>query len=169
MKEPPARTTNRIRVTAGFSLLEVLIALLVLSIGLLGLAALQTVGLKFNRQSYGRTQATLQAYDIIDRIRANKSNNAVINSNYDNVALGATPGTVDCASSTCDSSQLADYDIRSWNNANKSILPQGSGAICRGTLNATFSTCTVAGSIYQIGIKWKEGGADMQLKTEAEP
>lgn len=155
--------------SAGFSLLEVLVALLIMSIGLLGLAALQTVGLTFNRQSYGRTQATLQAYDIIDRIRANKSNNAVINSNYDNVALGTTPGTTDCSSSTCDSGQMADYDIRTWNNANKSILPQGKGAICRGTLDATFSTCTVGGSIYQIGIKWKEGGSDMQLKTEAEP
>ncbi len=55
----------------GFSLLEVLIALLVLSIGLLGLAGLQTLGLKFNMQSYQRTQAALLAYDIVDRMRAN--------------------------------------------------------------------------------------------------
>ena len=55
----------------GFSLLEVLIALLVLAIGLLGLATLQTVGLKFNQESYLRSQAVLIAYDIIDRIRSN--------------------------------------------------------------------------------------------------
>jgi type IV pilus assembly protein PilV len=168
-KRRPVSTRNGSRFADGFSLLEVLIALLVLSIGLLGLAALQTVGLTFNRQSYGRTQATLQAYDIIDRIRANKNNNAVVNSNYDNVTLGATPGTVDCATSTCDSDQMAQYDIRTWNNANKSILPQGKGVICRGTLDATFNTCTVGGSIYSVGIKWKEGGNDMQLQTEAEP
>lgn len=162
-------TRNRFGFAGGFSLLEVLIALLVLSIGLLGLAALQTVGLTFNRQSYGRTQATLQAYDIIDRIRASKNNNAVINGNYDNVALGATPGTVDCAAGTCTADQMAQYDIRTWNNANKSILPQGSGVICRGTLDATLSTCTVSGSIYRIGIKWKEGGDNMQLQTATEP
>jgi type IV pilus assembly protein PilV len=159
----------RFQATAGFTLLEVLVALLVLSIGLLGLAALQTVGLKFNQQSYGRTQATLQAYDIIDRIRANKNNNAIVNSAYDNVTLGAAPGSVDCSSSTCDAGQMAEYDIRTWNNINKSVLPQGKGIICRGTLDATFSSCTVGGSVYRIGIAWKEGGKDMRLETETQP
>ncbi|HLE93281.1 MAG TPA: type IV pilus modification protein PilV, partial [Sulfuricaulis sp.] len=55
----------------GFSLIEVLVALLVLSIGLLGLAALQTTSLQYNTGSYFRTQATFLAYDIIDRMRAN--------------------------------------------------------------------------------------------------
>lgn len=55
----------------GFTLLEVLIALLVLSIGLLGLAALQTVGLRSNQMATMRTQATWVAYEITDRIRAN--------------------------------------------------------------------------------------------------
>jgi type IV pilus assembly protein PilV len=55
----------------GFTLLEVLIALLILSIGLLGLAALQTVGLRSNQMAVLRTQATHQAYDMTDRMRAN--------------------------------------------------------------------------------------------------
>lgn len=168
-KEQPRHLNRRFRSASGFSLLEVLIALLVLSIGLLGLAALQTVGLKFNHQSYGRTQATLQAYDIIDRIRANKTNNASIDSAYDDVALGATPGSVDCSSTACNTSQMAEYDIRTWNNTNKTALPQGKGVICRGTLNATFSSCTVGGSIYRIGLTWKEGDQNMQLQTEAQP
>jgi type IV pilus assembly protein PilV len=55
----------------GFTLLEVLIALLVLSIGLLGLAALQTTGLRSNQMATMRTLATEAAYDITDRMRAN--------------------------------------------------------------------------------------------------
>lgn len=55
----------------GFSLLEVLIALLVLSIGLLGLAALQTTSLRSNEMANMRTTATQLAYDISDRMRAN--------------------------------------------------------------------------------------------------
>ena len=55
----------------GFTLLEVLIALLVLSIGLLGLAALQTTGLRSNQMASMRTIATQAAYDITDRMRAN--------------------------------------------------------------------------------------------------
>ncbi len=55
----------------GFTLLEVLIALLVLSIGLLGLAALQTTGLRSNQMANIRTLVTEAAYDITDRMRAN--------------------------------------------------------------------------------------------------
>jgi type IV pilus assembly protein PilV len=55
----------------GFTLLEVLIALLILSIGLLGLAALQTTGLRSNQMANMRTLATEAAYDITDRMRAN--------------------------------------------------------------------------------------------------
>lgn len=61
----------RIQHQCGFTLLEVLIALLILSIGLLGLAALQTTGLRSNQMASMRTQATQTVYDITDRMRAN--------------------------------------------------------------------------------------------------
>lgn len=56
---------------AGFSLVEVLVAVLVLSIGLLGLAALQIAGVRANDSAQLRTEATLAAYDVADRLRAN--------------------------------------------------------------------------------------------------
>ena len=85
----------------GFSLIEVLVALFVLSIGLLGLAALQTTGLRFSHQSYERTQATLQAYDIIDRMRTNKSGTGdTVNTTYNDVSLDSAPGTTDCAATS---------------------------------------------------------------------
>lgn len=54
----------------GTTLIEVLIAVVIISIGLLSVAALQTVALKSNNGSYYRSQATFLAYDLADRIRA---------------------------------------------------------------------------------------------------
>ncbi|TVQ74653.1 MAG: type IV pilus modification protein PilV, partial [Oceanospirillales bacterium] len=56
----------------GVSLIEILIALVVLSIGLLGMAALQTRTLSLNHSAYQRTQAVNLSYDIVDRMRSNR-------------------------------------------------------------------------------------------------
>lgn len=153
----------------GFSLVEVLVALAVLSIGLLGLAALQTTGLKFNHQSYERTQAVMQAYDIIDRMRANKSGDgATINTAYENVALGTAPAASECTSS-CTGNQLAQYDIRKWNLANAALLAEGKGAVCKGNFSSDLSSCSTTGSIFRIAITWKEKDMDMRLDVEAQP
>lgn len=109
----------------GFTLIEVLVALLVLSIGLLGLAALQTTSLQLNTSSYQRTQATLLAYDIIDRMRANTT--GFSNGNYhtpDATAAAskkaAYTGCKDsgCAcnstTTTCNTSNIALYDLGKW-------------------------------------------------------
>lgn len=159
----------------GFSLIEVLVALAVLSIGLLGLAALQTTGLKFNHQSYERTQAVLQSYDIIDRIRANRSGtNRAINTTY-NDSLGATAGTADCTTTTCTGDQLAQFDIRQWSSANATLLNEGGGAICKGSFtndtNGNPSSCTVDSSIsiHRVAITWRENDLYMRLDVEAQP
>lgn len=159
----------------GFSLIEVLVALLVLSIGLLGLAALQTTGLKLNHQSYERTQAVLQAYDIIDRMRANRTSaNAGINSNYNSIAHGYIPGSfTNCMTTACSSDQAAIYDTFNWNAANASILAEGKGAVCKGTFtndaNNTPTGCNVTGSIFRVAITWKEQDLFKRLDVEAQP
>ena len=160
----------------GFTLIEVLVALMVLSLGLLGLAVLQTVGLRYNNQSYQRTQAVLQAYDIIDRMRANKDNNATVNATYDNVALGSEPSSPDCSSSTlsapyCSETDMANYDIYSWNNANSQVLSNGQGAVCRGTFTYTGAlptSCTVQGSIYDVAVTWMENGTTMRIDVQTQ-
>lgn len=60
------------RSARGFTLLEVLIALLILAFGLLGFALLQTMNLRFTQSANHRTQATNLAYDLLDQIRANR-------------------------------------------------------------------------------------------------
>lgn len=70
----------------GVTLLEVLISIVVLAVGLLGYAGLQTVSLKNNLSAYHRSQATMMAYDVIDRMRADQPNLASYT-----LAFGADP------------------------------------------------------------------------------
>ncbi|MES9962441.1 MAG: type IV pilus modification protein PilV [Candidatus Sedimenticola sp. 20ELBAFRAG] len=58
--------------SGGFSLIEVLVTVVIIAIGLLGLASMQSAGIKLNHDSLLRSKATLAAYDLADRIRANK-------------------------------------------------------------------------------------------------
>ena len=57
---------------AGFSLIEVMVAVLVLGVGLLGFALLQTMSVRFTQSANQRTQATNLAYDMLDQMRANR-------------------------------------------------------------------------------------------------
>jgi len=116
----------------GFSLLEVLVALLVLSIGLLGLAALQITSLELGTNSLFRTQATVAAYDILDRMRGNPTGflaNAyeIPNDTTFNTKIAAyTTCKVDtchCETSACDPTNLALYDIGRWYELVKNTLP----------------------------------------------
>jgi len=155
----------------GFSLIEVLVALFVLSIGLLGLAGLQTLGLKFNTQSYQRTQAVLNAYDIVDRIRANAGGIAV--GVYDDIGIDAAPpgSPPDCGASACDNTQMADYDIGQWKTSLDELLTQGKGAVCRGVLTPDFTGCApgLAGTTsFQVGVQWFENDIPMRLAVEAQ-
>jgi len=151
----------------GFSLIEVLVALLILSFGLLGLAALQTIGLKYNHESYQRTQAVLQAYDIIDRIRANNAARAA--GSYNNVALGDKPNIsgINC-STGCTPAQLASFDINKWNTANENLLKQGRGAVCLGTFNSDLTACAAGGTIFRVGVSWVESDLPLVATVEAE-
>ncbi len=155
----------------GFSLIEVLVALLVLAIGLLGLAGLQTLGLKFNTQSYQRTQAVLNAYDIVDRIRANASGIAA--TVYDDIGINAAPpgSPPDCGAITCDNTQMADYDVAQWKNSLAALLTQGKGAVCRGVLTPDFTGCAVdpvGETSFQVGVQWFENDIPMRLAVEAQ-
>lgn len=100
----------------GFTLIEALVALLTLSIGLLGVAGLQLLGLKANFSAGSRTQATYLAYDIADRMRANRTD--ALAGNY-NIALGAA------ASGT----GTANLDKAAWKSALASSLFQGDGSV----------------------------------------
>ena len=135
---------------AGFTLLEVLIAVVVLSIGLLGLAGLQTTGLRNNQDAYARTQATTLANDMADRIRANMAGfNA---GNYDNTAAY----TASCGTSGCSPLQMAQHDTSLWNDA-LDALPSGQGVVAN---NAGLVTVTVMWDNSRTGVTGTACGGD---------
>jgi len=94
----------------GLTLIEVLIAVVVLAIGLLGIAGLQSAALSNNLISYQYTQASTLAQAMIERMRANRD--AVRGGAYA-IAANATPpsAAVNCAASNCTSAQQAQWDI----------------------------------------------------------
>jgi len=115
----------------GFSLVEVLVALLVLAIGLLGLAALQAQGLRFNHDAFVRTQATNLAYDIVDRMRVNNTN----------VAAYTIPDT----GAACDPLVAsAAMDLNCWYRGLAAAIPGGTGLIAA---NAT-------ANFYDVTVRW---------------
>ena len=120
---PRKITFPKIKYLNGFTLLEALIALLVLSVGLLGIAALQATTLKANHGTYQRTQAIFLAYDMMDRLRANRT--AALAGNCD-VVLGAV---------TLAGTNLCAIDVTDWlTNGVAVLLPTGQGAITCGAV-----------------------------------
>lgn len=100
----------------GVTLIEVLIALVILSIGLVGLATLQTVGLRANHSAYLRSQAVIMAYNVVDRMRANRP--AATSGAYD-IALG------DSASG----GGVPEADLADWKARLDRLLPVGDGSV----------------------------------------
>lgn len=135
----------------GFSLLEVLITILIVSFGLLGMAALVVSGVRSNNVAHYRSVASKQTEDIADRMRANIT--GVTAGAYDALADNI-PSTVDCVASVCNETQMATYDHAQWNTANSILLPTG-----RGTVNGSLA----AG--YSITVMWIE----KEMNGEADP
>ena len=100
----------------GVGLLEVLIAIVIIAIGLLGLAGLQTVSLQLNQGALVRSQASNLAYDITERIRANWSDAAAYNIDVDHEPE-SSPETI------------AARDIKEWRDALAATLPDGKGSV----------------------------------------
>lgn len=111
----------------GFSMIEVLVALLVLSIGLLAVAGLQANSLKMNTGAYLRSQANQLAYDMADRLRGNRA--GALDGHYA-VDAGKQPGEVDCdGANTCGPEALAQSDLHAWKNKLDDMLPSGEGRV----------------------------------------
>jgi type IV pilus assembly protein PilV len=124
---------------AGFTLIEVLIAMLVLAVGLLGLAGLQATSLGNNQSAYNRSQATQLTYDLTDRMRANVAGKA----SYVAILPSSATAQADCliVSTTCNTDDMAKNDLYEWNLAVTTSLPSGAGTIAR-TANVFTITIT---------------------------
>ncbi len=132
---PSARVTRltRLRV-AGFSLVEVLVAMFVVAMGILALAGLLQASTRYSKMSELRSTATLLANDIADRIRANPAGGGLGAGGYDitdkTFPSAAAPAHAACTSEApCDPSDLARVDLADWTARVRATLPRGSAWI----------------------------------------
>ncbi len=140
----------------GFGMIEVLVTMVILSIGLLGLTGLQLTSLRAAQVAQYRTQVTWLAYDMADRMRANVA--GVTAGAYDN------PDPVEfavCLSiDGCTPAQMAQHDAFEWNEAIAAALPQGTGVVCLDSTpddgTPAAPACDGGGTTYAIKIWWDD-------------
>ena len=156
----------RQRKQRGVSLVEVLVSVVIMSVGILGIAGIQVVSLQQNRSAIFRAEALQLANDILDRMRANPAQNyAPVNFN------DPPPGIVGCTAATCTPLQMRSYDIAQWkcsiNSADPGgipfprcvtlgiagALPQGQGAIVN---NTNAALCPVGPAEICAVVTWQD-------------
>ncbi|NNJ95148.1 MAG: type IV pilus modification protein PilV [Halobacteria archaeon] len=141
----------------GFTLLEVLIAVVVLSIGLLGLAILQTTNLRLNQQSLMRSQEAHLAYDMVDRMRTNMPG---VNAGAYDLPTLPTASDTNCTTSTgCTPAAMAAQDYFEWNAAIIAMLPGGDGMICLDSTpqdgaDSANPDCDNTGNMFAVKLWW---------------
>ena len=141
------KTNSKPRFQRGFSLVEVLIALVIMSVGMLGIAGLYVQSLQAGRTSMFRHFAVTLAGDVADRIRANPTAGVA----YDHAA-DATGTDNNCVTGgvICNSADMAANDIFLWQEQASDTLPAGAIAV---VFNAGVNPPT-----YQITVGWNEPG-----------
>ena len=142
----------------GFTLIEVLIAMIILAMGLLGLAGLQATSLRNNQSAYNRGVATQLAYDIADRMRANYSYVNTSNNNaYTSIAPNIAVQDPNCSSAIgCAPAAMAQNDLFEWNQAIQSSLPGTPAKPPTGTITPNVN-------VFTITINWddnRDGNVD---------
>lgn len=146
---PAAKRRN-----GGFTLVEAMVALIVLSVGLLGIAALYVETLRANRTSLHRTEAVNLATDIADRMRSNRLPADAYNCN----------GACDPAAPPASANAIAIADLTDWVTQVQAQLPGGTA-----DLTYTAATATTPAA-YVVAIGWNEVGqatpATYQLRIE---
>lgn len=125
-----------IKNSKGFTLLEVMIAMVISAVSLLGLASLQAQSLSFNHTAYVRSQATYFAYDILEKMRMNKTS---ANAGSYDLASTDVPNLATCygTASTCSEADFATADKYEWYSLITDTLPGGAGSVSRATGSGT--------------------------------
>ena len=153
-------STHRSKSNAGFTLIEVLVSIVLVALGLIGLAGLQARTLAEAANSGHRSLATQQAANLSDAIRANRE---AFNSGGFDITAPASPTVASgcLGAAGCTAAQMAAATLRMWNNDNARVLPGGIGTVCidatphDGTPTA-FACDGVAGAPYVIKVWWDE-------------
>lgn len=165
-----SHTNRQPRRTAGFGMVEVLVTLVLLSVGLMGIAKLQLVSLRSVHASTVRGQAVLLAYDLADRMRANRFGIVDLDGNavgFYNSADGVNyqvPADNACtegagAAADCTIAEVAAHDLQEWNDSIAALLPGGAGSVCvDGPLDPLpcDGALTNGAVVYSVTVSWTD-------------
>lgn len=150
----------------GATLIEIMVSILVMAIGLLGLASLQVNAMKFQKTASQRSEATQAAYDLGERMRSNW----VMGTNPANIAADRTANEAkytfndeylvsssaahtppnNCKTATCSTAQIAANDIQEWLRSLQRRLIGGTGVIV--------PVAGGVGSTFDVTVMWREPG-----------
>jgi type IV pilus assembly protein PilV len=135
---------------SGFTMVEVLVALVVLAIGLLGIAALYLNSLQAGRTAIYRTQAVNLAADLADRIRMNRTAQAA----YGTLFADAEAAVANCdLTGGCIDTDLASTDLARWKATLAQVLPNGQGQVV-----VTPPVAVGEPTNYVVTVQWAEVG-----------
>ena len=163
-----------VRRQSGVGLIEVLAALFVLSVGLLGIAGLQAQGLIAGFSASQRSVAVVKAYEIIERMRANpegvRDENGVGSYNAPMGGPGTAP-TAYCADldgtpgADCTPSQLANFDIFVWRQSIQDSFPNMNG---QGEIQVTLGPTQTSPTNVVVTVQWTERGQNQTYATNTQ-
>lgn len=147
----------------GFSLLEVLIALIVFSIGLLGVAAMMVSAVRGNHQAYHHSQAVYVATAMADGLRANL---AAVNAGTYNTGWISSSTPNNCTD--CSAANLAARDLAAWTQMASQRLPGGEIQIaCNAVAGSTLPASAFNG-VCTLGVRWSEVGDTGQSQASSQ-
>jgi type IV pilus assembly protein PilV len=135
----------------GFSMLEVLIAVLVFSLGMIGLAGLLIFAIQSNHVAYLRTQATFLAHNMAARMDANPA--GVWEGDYNKSVLPLGTGITTTCTAGCSPADLATHDLQLWSQQVNTFLPKASGKI-----DCDASALSIAPAGTQVDMRPPYGG-----------
>jgi type IV pilus assembly protein PilV len=156
------------RMDRGFSLIEVLVALIILGVGMLGLGRLFLVTVQANASSTSRTVAVNLVADLADRIRANRTATTAYQSTSATISTTApTPACVGGAlafAPICTPAQMAAYDLYQWDSEVRCAGATSCWAATPSwTMVYTANAATAGPNTYTITLNWVEPGTGQGL------
>jgi type IV pilus assembly protein PilV len=155
------------RLARGITLIESLVAILLISMSALAYAALQLRGLSGNSSAMWRSKAVQLTLEMADRMRANRV--AVLAGSYD--SLTAPSALPSCGSTTaCTPTQTATMDYAAWSTTVGAELPTGSGVVCLDSTpddgTAASPACDGLGTTYAVKVFWTERSTASRVAME---
>lgn len=166
----PDGANRSLSAMAGFSLIENLVTLFILTVGLLGIAGLQATSLRINHQAFSQHKAVSLAINIADRMRANPE--GVDGNFYSLISSGFTQVSRCYTASGCTAQEMARNDIWEWNQLIQNNLPGGLGLVCRdetpadgGTGFASMTATSIASQVVNLAATQPGTTPDIQAQA----